>query len=44
MHILVNTQRGGCYRTGDAMSWMTKAGFTSVTELEKTAVVQGVKP
>ncbi|MBH0203880.1 MAG: methyltransferase domain-containing protein [Nitrospira sp.] len=43
VHILVNTQQGGCYRTGDAMSWMTKAGFTSVTELEKTAVVQGVK-
>jgi len=43
MHILVNTQQGGCYKTGDAMSWMTKAGFTSVTELEKTAVVQGVK-
>jgi precorrin-6B methylase 2 len=44
VHILVNTQQGGCYRTGDAMQWMTKAGFTTVTELEKTAVVQGVKP
>ncbi|MBH0188396.1 MAG: methyltransferase domain-containing protein [Nitrospira sp.] len=43
MHILVNTQRGGCYRTSEAMSWMTKGGFTSVTELEKTAVVQGIK-
>ncbi len=43
MHILVNTQQGGCYRTSETMSWMTKAGFTSVTELEKTAVVQGMK-
>jgi len=43
MHILVNTQQGSCYRTSEAMSWMTKGGFTSVTELEKTAVVQGVK-
>jgi precorrin-6B methylase 2 len=43
VHILVNTQQGGCYRTGEAMQWMTNAGFTSVTELEKTAVVQGVK-
>lgn len=43
IHILVNTQQGSCYRTGDAMSWLTKAGFTSVTELEKTAVVQGIK-
>lgn len=43
VHILVNTQQGGCYRTGDAMQWMISAGFASVTELEKTAVVQGVK-
>ena len=44
VHILVNTQQGGCYHTADAMQWLTKAGFTAVTELEKTAVVQGVKP
>jgi methylase of polypeptide subunit release factors len=43
VHILVNTQRGGCYKTADAVQWMTHAGFASVTELEKTAVVQGVK-
>ncbi len=44
VHILVNTQHGGCYRASDATQWMTDAGFVSVTELEKTAVVQGVKP
>lgn len=43
VHILVNTQQGGCYKTADAMEWMTKAGFASATELERTAVVQGVK-
>jgi cyclopropane fatty-acyl-phospholipid synthase-like methyltransferase len=43
VHILVNTQQGGCYKTAEAMRWMAKAGFTSITELEKTAVVQGVK-
>jgi ubiquinone/menaquinone biosynthesis C-methylase UbiE len=43
LHILVNTQQGGCYKTSDAMQWMTKAGFSSVVELEQTAVVQGVK-
>lgn len=43
VHILVNTQQGGCYRTSDAIQWMTNAGFTSVTELERTAAVQGVK-
>ena len=44
VHILVNTERGRCYRTADAMRWMTDAGFEDVAELEQTAVVQGVKP
>ncbi len=43
VHILVNTQQGGCYKTSDAIQWMTAAGFVSATELEKTAVVQGLK-
>lgn len=43
VHILVNTEKGRCYRTADAMRWMTDAGFSSVVELEQTAVVQGVK-
>lgn len=43
VHILVNTQQGGCYKTADAMRWMTNAGFASASELEKTAVVQGLK-
>ncbi|MCP9445964.1 MAG: acetylserotonin O-methyltransferase [Nitrospira sp.] len=43
VHILVNTQAGSCYRCSDAVRWMMKAGFADITELEKTAVVQGVK-
>jgi hypothetical protein len=43
VHILVNTQQGGCFKTADAMQWMTNAGFASVTELERTAVVLGIK-
>ncbi|HLZ35791.1 MAG TPA: hypothetical protein VKP13_17450, partial [Nitrospira sp.] len=43
VHILVNTQQGACYKTADAMQWMKNAGFVSATEIEKTAVVQGVK-
>jgi len=43
VHILVNTQQGGCYKTADAKQWMTDAGFVSADELERTAVVQGVK-
>ena len=43
VHILVNTQQGGCYKTADAIHWMTQAGFHSVSELERTAVVQGMR-
>jgi hypothetical protein len=44
VHILLNTQQGACYKTAEAMQWMTKAGFVSVIELERTAVVQGLRP
>jgi predicted O-methyltransferase YrrM len=43
VHILVNTEKGRCYRTADAMQWMVSAGFGEVMELERTAVVQGTK-
>jgi precorrin-6B methylase 2 len=43
IHILINTQHGGCYKTSEAMQWLAHAGCVSTAELEKTAVVQGVK-
>lgn len=43
VHILVNTERGRCYRVSEATHWMRQAGFRSVAELERTAVVQGVR-
>ena len=43
VHILVNTQKGSCFQASEAMQWLHAAGFGSVVELEKTAVVQGVK-
>ncbi|HEV8540558.1 MAG TPA: methyltransferase [Nitrospiraceae bacterium] len=43
VHILVNTEQGRCYTVSEAAKWMEAAGFQSVTELEKTAVVQGIK-
>lgn len=43
VHILVNTEKGRCYRTADAMRWMRDAGFGDVAELEQTAVVQGIR-
>lgn len=44
VHILLNTQKGSCFQAGEAMQWLRTAGFGSVMELEKTAVVQGLKP
>lgn len=44
VHILVNTERGACYRTADAVQWMQDGGYGSVEEIERTAVVQGVRP
>lgn len=41
VHILVNTARGRCYKTSEALEWMRRAGFESAEELEATAVVQG---
>ncbi len=43
VHILVNTEEGECFTTQEAMDWMTRAGFASVTELEPRAIVQGIK-
>ncbi len=43
VHILVNTERGRCYKVSEAKQWMETAGFSSVVELERTAVVQGTK-
>lgn len=44
IHILMNTQHGSCYKTSEAIQWLVHAGCISTVELEKTAVVQGVKP
>jgi len=43
IHILLNTQHGGCYTTSQAIQWLAHAGCASAVELEKTAVVQGIK-
>jgi hypothetical protein len=44
VHIFVNTEEGVCYRAADAMQWMQAAGFEKIVELERDAVVEGVKP
>jgi hypothetical protein len=44
LHILVNTARGRCYKTSEALEWMARVGFESAEELEATAVVQARRP
>lgn len=43
VHILINTEHGRCYTLEEATQWMEQAGFTSIEELERTAVLQGIK-
>ncbi len=43
VHILVNTEKGQCYKTSEAREWMQAAELSHIEELEQTAVVQGVK-
>jgi SAM-dependent methyltransferase len=43
VHIFVNTERGQCFTTAEAMRWMERTGFQSVTELDAQAVVVGSK-
>ena len=43
VHILVNTERGQCFTSGEAMEWMSQAGFDAVHELEPRAIVQGTR-
>jgi len=42
VHILVNTEKGRCYRLADAVRWLEDAGFASIDELERSTLVQGI--
>lgn len=43
VHILVNTEKGRCYTIAEAVRWLKDAGFTSIDEMERSTLVQGVK-
>ena len=43
LHIFVNTERGRCFTTVEAMGWMERNGFGAISELEARAVVVGSK-
>ncbi len=43
VHILVNTERGRCYKVSEVLGWLREAGFDRVAELEPLAMVEGVK-
>lgn len=42
VHIMVNTEKGRCYTIADAAQWLKDAGFTSIDELDRSTLVQGV--
>ncbi len=42
-HILVNTEKGQCFRIEESRQWMEKSGFQRIEELEPCAMIQGTK-
>lgn len=44
VHIMVNTEKGQCFTSEEAMKWMEEVGFQAISELESRAIVQGSKP
>ena len=43
VHILVNTEKGRCYTSAEAVQWLKDVGFASIDELDRSTLVQGVK-
>ena len=43
VHILVNTEKGQCFRIEESRQWMKQAGFQEIEELEPCAMIQGTK-
>jgi cyclopropane fatty-acyl-phospholipid synthase-like methyltransferase len=43
VHLLVNTEQGRCYTLTEATQWLHGAGFTSIHELDRSSLVEGVK-
>lgn len=43
VHLLVNTEKGRCYTLAEAAQWLKDAGFTSIHELDRSSLVQGIK-
>ncbi len=43
IHLLVYTEAGRCFRLAEARSWMEKAGYTEITEVEPNTVLTAIK-
>lgn len=43
VHLLVHTEKGQCYTVEEAKRWLEEAGFSSIQELEHTALLSGRK-
>jgi ubiquinone/menaquinone biosynthesis C-methylase UbiE len=43
IHLLVYTEAGRCFRLAEARSWMEKAGYTQITEIEPNTALIATK-
>ena len=44
IHMLIYTEKGRCFRTGEARSWLQAAGFEVIVEVERNTVLTAVRP
>jgi 2-polyprenyl-3-methyl-5-hydroxy-6-metoxy-1,4-benzoquinol methylase len=44
IHMLIYAEKGQCFRSAAARSWLSAAGFTEITEMERNTVFTAVRP
>ncbi|MFQ5780223.1 MAG: methyltransferase [Nitrospiria bacterium] len=43
IHLMVYTEKGRCYKGGEIRSWMEKAGYNNITEIERNTVLTAMR-
>jgi predicted O-methyltransferase YrrM len=43
IHLMVYTEKGRCFKEGEIRSWLTKAGYYGISEVERNTVLAAVK-
>jgi len=44
IHLLIYTEKGRCFRTAEAQSWLKEAGFDAIVVVERNTVLTAVRP